>query len=320
MTFFALRPPMNPEHPTNPSVDLPAIINAVNAEHGPVCKHCGKPEAEHVAGKDLKWCPTKAGHCFRPLPADHGAEQREDELPPTSGRIETDNPCLRCNGTGLVNNENNVCYSCDGSGKQTDAAAPVAETPETDAAAFDVISKEFGSCTVVDWEIAGNLERQRNALQAQLSAALAANERNVSELEEAKERWRQVNQSHSYGKYATILAERDKLTIELTEAKRDLSRAHNALDERDALRDRVAELEQDGLRMEWLVGVSSNGGPIAEKFDAINSESEKDGVRFLMVAVPYKATQKAASIRQAIDCAIAAQNDGGAAQEGQEGT
>lgn len=70
---------------------------------------------------------------------------------------------------------------------------------------------------------------------------------------------------------------------------------------RDTLAQRVSELEADKARMDWLCGVSEKDSPLAEKFDAINSESEKDGVRFLMVAVPYRATERAASMRHAID-------------------
>lgn len=61
----------------------------------------------------------------------------------------------------------------------------------------------------------------------------------------------------------------------------------------------------DQQRMDFLCDIGKADSEFAKRIDAINSESEKNGVRWLCIAVPYKATEKAKDMREAIDRAIA---------------
>lgn len=73
----------------------------------------------------------------------------------------------------------------------------------------------------------------------------------------------------------------------------------------------------DVKRLDWICEVAKADGEFAKQIDAINAESEKDGVRWLCIAVPYQTSTKAKDMRDAIDRARGASSSVGDANENQ---
>lgn len=72
----------------------------------------------------------------------------------------------------------------------------------------------------------------------------------------------------------------------------------------------LAEAQADKVRLDKLCAMAESApGPITGAVDDLNAESEKQGMRVMVVIAPYPATERPKSLREAIDLIDAAMPD-----------